>query len=216
MDVNCAIHRKNLVLIGESAVDIALYISKMCSFNQKILFVDLSKDGTILDIVSPDGVMENQSIHYTKQVNPSVVYQYDLLIVYSNEIEDIPGDFYCDEIFLFISSRKSCVVRLPKELKKLEGAENIVIVFRGSDNKDIILKRLYVSGISHEVSSRVLFISENEKDSQVFRQMEYNSVFLYDSLSDDLKIFLKYVYRRVANKLFTTRDTEEVRFKWVM
>lgn len=216
MDVNSAYLENSLILIGENAIDIALYISKMCSFEQKILFLDLSKTEMILDIVLLDGHMENQNIHYAKQVEKDTFYYYDLIILFSDEIKHIPNEFYCSDIFIFINSRKSNAMKLARDIKLLEGVKNLFIVIRGHDYKNMLSKRIYVTSVLKEVKCRILFIDDNEKDIHVFRQMEYSMVFLYDGLSDDLKEFLNRLYKRIINNIFISCNTDNIRFKWIM
>lgn len=216
MDVNSAYLEKCLILIGENAIDIALYISKMCSFEQKVLFLDLSKTGMILEIVLSEGHMENQNIHYAKQPKKETLCHYDLIILFSDEIKHIPNEFYCSDIFIFINSRKSSELKLARDIKLLEGVKNLFIVIRGHDYKNMISKRIYVITVLKGVKCRILFIDDNKKDIQVFRQMEYSMVFLYDGLSDDLKEFLNHLYKRIINKIFICCNTDNIRFKWIM
>lgn len=206
-----------IVLVGDNAVDISLYLSRICSFNHKVLLLDLSSTEMILDIVSPDGYMESQNIHYARyDLNNYNLEQYDIIIIFTNELKNVPKMFYCSNIYFFVSTKKYHLVKLFNAVYGLDSMDNVYVVIRGNDRKDIVLKRMFLSGIPQEIINRVLFISDNDNDNRVYRQIEYNSVFLYDNLSDEIRLLLNNIYKKAVSILFITHIPDEIRIKWVM
>jgi hypothetical protein len=214
-----AMQRKHMAFIGENSVDIVLYISKICSFNHKILVIDLSSTNCLLDIVSPDGYMENQNIRYAtyKSVEMELEYSYDLVITFSDMLQNIPSCLLCGDAYVFTTPGKNNFNKIPKEIKHLKiNPDNIFIVCKGSENSDTLMKKMFLSGIPPLMINKMFFICDNDNDSAVMWRMEYNSVFLYESLSMDLRKFLIFVYNRTYEMFDISPLPEGVRFKWVM
>lgn len=209
-----SLNQKYIVLIGESAVDIFLYLSRICRLNYKVLLIDLSSSGIIFDIISPYGQQIEHNIFFSYGLSDKLEKQCDIVIIFTNDFSYIPKRYYSCDMYFFISSKKYHLIRLSKSISCLKDVSNVLLVLRNSkeEKKDVIIK-LHLSGIPHDVINRTVFIKDTDNDNSVFRLMEYNSVFIYKNLSEDLKRLLSYMYKKITS---TSSCFDEVGFKWVM
>lgn len=209
---------RQVAFFGENAVDIVLYVSKICSFSQKILLLDLSSSESILTIVAPDGYMEEQNIRYSKYYPDKQQFNsYDLIIVYSDNIHSVPAELLRGEVYMFTSQRKNSFASMAKDIRYLKSdVDNLYIVCRGFYTAEDFIKKMYLSETPLAEIKEIFFINDNPNDQVVLWRMEYNSVFLYESLSKDLRNFLVFVLNRVNEMFGVHLVSYENRFKWVM
>lgn len=213
-----SIQRKHITFIGENAVDIVLYISRLCSLNQKVLLVDLSSTGRLIDIVSPDGNMENHNVRFCvfSSLNIEITKSYDLIITYSDMLQFIPHYLLVGDTYYIIASGKNALIKLQKDIKYLRTNEKAYMVYRGCENTEMIIKRMIILGIEPHIIRNMIFLTDNISDYSAMRCIEYNSVFDFINLSQELRRFIKLACNRIDVTLDITELTLETRCKWVM
>lgn len=213
------IGRKNIAFIGDNAFDIVLYTSRICSFNYKILVIDLSSNESLLSIVSPDGCMETHNIRYASYSNThyELELSYDLVIAYSDKARNIPLELLCGEIYLITSTGRNYLRGIQKEICYLSSkVEKVFVVCRGNDSKYPAKKKEFLAGLAPLIRNQILFLCDKENDSDALYKMEYNSTFSYEGLSKDILQFLSFVLSNANQSVDFQIAPETTRFRWVM
>lgn len=213
------IGRRNLTFIGENAIDIVLYTSRLCSFNYKILVIDLSSNESILSIVSPDGYMETHNIRYAQydSARHELDSSYDLVIAYSDKAENIPLELLCGEIYLITATGRNYLKGMQKEIFHLSSkVEKVFVVCRGNSSTERIKKKEFLAGLAPLIKNQIVFLCDKEDDSAALYKMEYNSTFSYENLSKDILHFLSFILGNANQSIDFNIAPETTRFRWVM
>lgn len=210
---------KCITVIGENVTDIILYIMRICSCNYSFLLYDLSSSRNIIDLIAPSGNPSIQEFRYNvyDSIHKEIEDSYDLVITYSDKLQNIPEKLLHGHIYFFLKPEKLSINRFFKDMITLEPYLNsLFVVCRGFFDSDTIIKRMFLSGVSPYILNNMIFICDSVNDRTVLWWMKYNSVFLFDNLSKDLRGFLVTFYNRINDMFDVTLLPDVSRYKWVM
>lgn len=196
-----------IAFLGEDAMDIAMFFGTTTRFVGRVLILDISHEGKMMDSiigVKNDGVITVHGIDYctNKTYCKENLYSYDVVIIFNNKTEiDKISDIGIQYIYCCFRLQTLNTQSLVKSINSLPENIQVSVVCR---DEEVTARAIYVNSvfdipyICSNVEKNIYFVPYNERDIKgflLFRFGDSNT----KGLSKNLQELLKSMYEQLRH-----------------